>query len=99
MGGIFIDGRLQALSMGTLNERENMAVISVEKANPDYPGIYQVINQEFLLHEFPEAKLINREDDMGHPGLRKAKESYHPVGYARKFLVLQKDAGAESGGD
>lgn len=91
MGGIFIDGRLQALSMGTLNERENMAVISVEKANPDYPGIYQVINQEFLLHEFPEAKLINREDDMGHPGLRKAKESYHPVGFARKFTVIQTD--------
>ncbi len=91
MGGIFIDGTLQALSMGTLNPRENMAVISVEKANPDFAGIYQMINQEFLLHEFPTAAIINREDDMGHPGLRQAKESYHPVGFARKYTVVQLD--------
>ena len=89
IGGIFIDGELQAMSMGTLNPRENMAVISIEKANPDFAGIYQVINQEFLRHEFPTAAIINREDDMGHPGLRQAKESYHPVGFARKYTVLQ----------
>ena len=68
-----------------------MAVISIEKANPNVPGIYQVINQEFLLHEFPQAKLVNREDDMGLQGLRKAKESYNPIGFARKYMVLQKD--------
>ena len=91
MGGIFIDGRLQAMSMGTLNPLENMAVISVEKADPAFPGLYQMINQQFLLHEFPEAELINREDDMGHPGLRQAKESYQPIGFAKKFMILQLD--------
>ena len=91
MGGIFIDGELQAMSMGTLNPRENMAVISVEKADSDFPGLYQVINQEFLLHEFPEAEIVNREDDMGHPGLRQAKESYHPVGFAKKYTIRQLD--------
>ncbi|MBQ2154300.1 MAG: DUF2156 domain-containing protein [Oscillospiraceae bacterium] len=99
IGGIDVDGRLAALSIGSFNARENMAVISVEKADSAYPGLYQLINQQFLLHAFPRAGLVNREDDMGLPGLRLAKESYHPVGYARKFLVLQKDAGAESGGD
>ena len=98
MGGIFIDGRLQAMSMGTLNPRENMAVISVEKADPEFPGIYQVINQEFLLHEFPEAELINREDDMGHPGLRQAKESYQPIGFARKYTIRQLDYDGGSAG-
>jgi hypothetical protein len=68
-----------------------MASISIEKGNPNVPGIYQVINQEFLLHEFPQAKLVNREDDMGLQGLRKAKESYNPIGFARKYMVLQKD--------
>lgn len=91
MGGIFIDGRLQAMSMGTLNPRENMAVISVEKADPSFPGLYQMINQQFLLHEFPEAELVNREDDMGHPGLRQAKESYQPIGFARKYTIRQLD--------
>ena len=55
------------------------------------PGIYQVINQEFLIHEFPKAKIVNREDDMGLQGLRRAKESYNPIGFARKYMVLQKD--------
>ena len=91
MGGIFIDGTLQAMSMGTLNPRESMAVISVEKADPRFPGLYQMINQEFLLHEFPEAELVNREDDMGHPGLRQAKESYQPIGFARKYTIRQLD--------
>ena len=91
IGGIFIDGRLEAFSIGAYNPREEMACISIEKGNPEIPGIYQIINQEFLLHEFPKAKLVNREDDMGLAGLRKAKESYNPVGFARKYMVVQKD--------
>lgn len=91
IGGIFIDGQLEAFSMGALNPRENMACISVEKGNADIPGIYQVINQQFLIHEFPEATLVNREDDLGLEGLRRAKESYNPCGYARKYMLLQTD--------
>ena len=91
IGGIFIDGRLEAFSMGAYNPVEKMACIDIEKGNPEIPGIYQVINQQFLLHEFPDAVLVNREDDVGLPGLRHAKESYHPVGYERKYMVLQKD--------
>ena len=91
IGGIFVDGRLEAFSIGAYNPKEEMACISIEKGNPEIPGIYQIINQEFLLHEFPKAKLVNREDDMGLAGLRKAKESYNPVGFARKYMVVQKD--------
>lgn len=95
-GGIFVDGKLEALSIGSYNPREKMACIAVEKANTEMPGIYQAINQQFLIHEFPDAVIVNREDDMGLPGLRHAKESYHPIDYARKYMVLQKDfAGAE----
>ena len=91
IGGIFIDGRLEAFSIGAYNPREEMACISIEKGNPEIPGIYQVINQEFLVHEFPQAKFVNREDDMGLAGLRKAKESYNPIDFARKYMVVQKD--------
>ena len=89
MGGILIDGKLEALSIGSENPLERMAVISVEKANPDIPGLYQLINREFLLHAFPDAELVNREDDMGLEGLRRAKESYHPVAFERKYYIEQ----------
>lgn len=89
MGGIYVDGVLEAFSIGSYNELEKMAIIHIEKANPEIRGLYQMINQQFLIHAFPEAELVNREDDLGIPGLRKAKESYAPIGYARKFRVSQ----------
>jgi hypothetical protein len=92
IGGIFIDDELQAFTIGSYNCREQMAVISIEKANSEIPGIYQVINQQFLLNSYENAKVVNREDDMGIEGLRQAKESYNPIGYARKFKVYEKVA-------
>lgn len=89
MSGVYIDDHLEAFTIGSYNARENMAIIHIEKANPEIRGLYQFINQQFLLHEFPDAALVNREDDLGQDGLRKAKQSYHPVGYARKYLVKQ----------
>ena len=89
MGGILIDGRLEGLSIGSENPLERMAIISVEKADPAIPGLYQLINQQFLLQAFPDAELVNREDDMGMEGLRRAKESYHPIGFERKYYVEQ----------
>ncbi len=89
VGGLLIDGKVVGFSIGAYNAREEMAVISVEKALNDIPGVYQALNQQFLLHEFPDAKIINREDDMGLPGLRRAKESYNPIGFERKYMVVQ----------
>lgn len=89
MGSVYIDDRLQAFTIGSFNKRENMAVIHIEKANPEIRGLYQYINREFLVHAFPDAALVNREDDLGLEGLRKAKMSYNPVGFARKYSVEQ----------
>lgn len=91
MAGVFIDGRLEAFTMGSYNSYEDMAIIHIEKANPEIRGLYQFINQQFLVHEFPDVKLVNREDDLGQEGLRKAKMSYNPCGFARKYLVMQKN--------
>ena len=91
VGGIFIDEVLEAFTVGSYNSREKMAVISVEKGNSSIPGIYQMINQQFLLHSYEDAELVNREDDMGLEGLRQAKESYNPIGYARKYRVCERD--------
>lgn len=92
IGGIFIDEVMEAFTIGSYNSREQMAVISIEKGNSEIPGIYQVINQQFLLNSYEDAKIVNREDDMGIDGLRQAKESYNPIGYARKYRVCEKTA-------
>ena len=90
MAAVYVDGQMEAFTIGSLNERENMAVIHIEKANPDIKGLYQFINQQFLVNEFPDVALVNREDDVGMEGLRKAKMSYNPIGFARKYMVRKR---------
>lgn len=86
--GIFVDGKLEAFSIGEyLNS--NMALIHVEKANPDIRGLYPFINQQFLVSEFPDVEFVNREEDMGIEGLRKAKLSYHPIRFVEKYSVKE----------
>jgi hypothetical protein len=93
-GGIYyIDGRPVAYTLGEENAQGRSFVIHFEKAlAPDrHPGIYQYINQVFagILPETYET--INREQDLGDPGLRQAKETYNPVGYVEKFRVYARD--------
>lgn len=85
-GCIFIDGKIEAFTFGEpLND--DTAVIHVEKGNPDMPGIYNVINQEYCRHNWRNMTYINREEDMGIEGLRIAKEGYYPVKMIEKFDV------------
>ncbi|GAA3647085.1 DUF2156 domain-containing protein [Asaccharospora irregularis] len=84
--GIYIDGKLEAFSIGEfLNE--NMALIHIEKANPEIRGLYPLINQQFLVKEFADVEFVNREEDLGIEGLRKAKLSYHPCRFVEKYTV------------
>ena len=73
----------------TIGERlsPDTIVIHYEKGCPDYKGVYQAINQMFLSHLNGDYRWINREQDLGEEGLRKAKLSYHPVGFLKKFRV------------
>ncbi len=88
IAGIFIDGKLEAFTMGEYINH-NMALIHIEKANPSIRGLYPFINQQFLVHEFSDAEFINREEDLGIEGLRKAKLSYHPVRFVEKYTVRE----------
>jgi hypothetical protein len=85
-GVILVEGRLEAFSLGE-PLREDCVVIHIEKANPRLEGIYQAINQQFLEHEFPGFKFVNREQDLGDAGLRMAKLSYHPHHLVRKYTL------------
>ena len=90
MFGVFVDGRLEAFTLGTYDESSRTAFIHVEKANPEIRGLYPFVNQQFLLAAFPDAVRVNREDDMGLPGLRKAKLSYHPLEMVKKYTIIEK---------
>ena len=89
-GVIFIDGKMQALSIGGRLGNKTVTV-HVEKANIEYRGLYQAINNEFCKHMAKNVKRINREEDMGLPGLRKAKLSYNPVKLVEKYTVNIKE--------
>ncbi len=90
IGGIRMDGKLEAYSIGSYDENLKCAFIHVEKANHEVRGLYNYINQQFLSNEFPEASYVNREDDLGQEGLRKAKLSYRPIRLEKKFSFLHK---------
>lgn len=89
MAGIYIHDNLEAISVGTYDKVHKTAVIHIEKANPHFRGLYPFINQQFLIHEFPDALYVNREDDMGLIPLRKAKESYNPIFMAKKYTIIE----------
>ncbi len=83
-GVIKVDGQIQAIAVGE-KLRDDMAVIHIEKANIEYEGIYAAINQQFATDFGAPFQYINREEDMGIEGLRKAKLSYHPARLVMKF--------------
>jgi len=85
-GCIEIEGKVEAFALGELLNAETV-VIHIEKANAAYHGLYQIINQQFLEKAWPHIPYVNREQDMGITGLRKAKQSYHPHHMVEKFVV------------
>ncbi len=88
-GAILIDSKVEAFTLGErLNS--NTAVIHIEKANPEIPGLYAAINRLFCEDALLEFTYVNREQDLGVEGLRKAKQSYHPHHMVKKFTLKPK---------
>lgn len=90
VGGILrVDGKAVAFTIGDQVCDDTM-VVHIEKALTEYDGAYAMINQQFVEHECAHVTYVNREDDMGDEGLRKAKLSYHPVFFVEKGIVKRK---------
>lgn len=83
---IKVDGVFQAFTIGEMLNKDT-AVIHLEKANIHINGLYPFVNQQFCQHEWQEATYINREQDLGIEGLRKAKLSYNPYKMIKKYVV------------
>lgn len=91
-GLIEINGRVEAFTIGEMLNN-NTAVIHVEKADSQIRGLYAAINQQFVEHAWPSVPFINREQDLGEPQLRKAKESYYPDHLVEKYRIRMKSRG------
>ncbi|MFR9649402.1 MAG: GNAT family N-acetyltransferase [Rikenellaceae bacterium] len=82
-----VDGVMVAFSYGS-QINEELFCTHIEKGDTAYEGVYATINQA-MAASLPESYIyINREDDMGIEGLRKAKLSYHPIKLQPKFRAI-----------
>ncbi|WML37783.1 phosphatidylglycerol lysyltransferase domain-containing protein [Clostridium sp. OS1-26] len=83
---VYVDNQVVAFSLGEkLNDK--LAVIHIEKGDMNYKGVYSFINKTFIDMCFSDVKIINREQDLGIEGLRKAKLSYYPFKLEKKFIL------------
>ncbi len=90
-GCLTVDDKMVAFSFGeVLCYPESIVVIHLEHADTDYQGSFPMINQQFLEHQWSDFKLVNREEDMGLEGLRKAKKSYYPIFMTEKYIATLK---------
>lgn len=90
IGGILrVEDEIVAFTIGE-EISEDTFVVHIEKAFAEIQGAYPMINQQFVLHACQGYRYINREEDMGVPGLRRAKQSYRPVFMVEKGRVRRK---------
>jgi hypothetical protein len=86
-GAIRVDGTIMAYAIGE-QLHTGTAVCHFEKAMPAIPGLGQLMNQWFARNSLKQFEFINREQDLGVPGLRQAKESYYPHHLVNKYTLF-----------
>ncbi|MDF2505593.1 phosphatidylglycerol lysyltransferase domain-containing protein [Clostridium sp.] len=83
---VYVEDKIAGFTMGE-KMNDEMAIIHIEKANPEIRGLYAFINRSFVQQCFSDVDIINREQDLGKEGLRKAKQSYKPFEFVKKYIV------------
>lgn len=94
---LYVDGRIVAMTMGSFLG-ENTIDVHFEKADHTIQGCYGAINRAFARYirgKFPQVRYLNREDDMGLEGLRRAKLSYQPHHMVEKGWALLMEEGLD----
>lgn len=88
-GGLLrIQEGIVAFTLGSAISQDTFDV-SFEKAFSSIQGAYPMINQQFVMHELQDYAYVNREEDLGIEGLRKAKLSYYPEILLGKGIVQE----------
>lgn len=86
-GCIRVDGKIIAFTLG-MPISDHCFGVHIEKADVDYDGAFTIINQEFAMRIPEQFEVVNREEDLGIEGLRKAKLSYKPEHILAKHTVV-----------
>ncbi len=89
-GMLYANNKIVAFTFGMPINHE-MFGVHVEKADTNIDGAYAMINQEFAKHIPEQFTYVNREEDLGIEGLRRAKLSYQPVLILEKYMACLKD--------
>lgn len=85
-GYLEVDGDIVAFSIGEI--LGSTLFVHVEKALREWRGAYEMINMQFSRHAAGDGiEFINREEDVGDPGLRAAKQSYRPIKMLKKYNI------------
>lgn len=90
-----VNGEIAAMTLGSPLS-ETVFDVHFEKALDCYEGAYAAINRAFARYirdKYPAAMYLNREDDMGLEGLRKAKLSYNPACLHEKYWACLLEDG------
>ncbi len=91
LGGLIRrEGKIVGYTMASHLNSDTLDV-NIEKAFPEIQGAYPMINQQFVLNECQNFKYVNREEDVGDEGLRKAKLSYVPDILLEKYTATLKE--------
>lgn len=89
IGGVLSVGdKIIAYTIGDV--KGDTLFVHIEKGERSYSGCFETINKCFaqdIVNSYPEVKYINREDDADDPGLRLAKQSYHPIEILKKYNI------------
>lgn len=88
-GALEVEGEIVAFTYGAPVNHDTFCV-HIEKADTRFDGAYATINQEFADRIPDSFTYINREEDLGLPGLRKAKLSYYPATLLEKCVAIEK---------
>ncbi len=85
-GALYVDDKLVAFSVGELLDDVTLGV-HYEKGHTGYRGVYQTMNSCFVQNAGANTAFINRAQDLDEEGLRKAKSSYFPVDFLKKYTL------------
>ena len=88
---VYVDDKPAAYALGEPLARGRSFAVHYEKAISEYKGIYQFINRAFASVLPRHYHYINREQDLGDPGLRQAKMTYRPQGFVKKYQVWSEE--------
>lgn len=86
VAAIFVDNNIVAFTIGERLNKDTF-IVHCEKAYTNIKGTYTIINQQFIENEASNFTYVNREEDLGIEGLRKAKNSYYPIKLIQKGNV------------